>query len=284
MSETASECGFDRVGIVGLGLMGGSLARALKSLNAPPHVAGFSLDPEDGELAQASGVVDEVTSSVEDLVAQRDLVVYATPLGATLELIRSHAADWGDAAVTDVVSLKVPLVNLMAELSESRRYAGSHPMAGGEGSGFQASSVTLFSEARIWLVRGEGATRAADGVEQMWRSLGSTPLWTEAAEHDTRMAWVSHLPQLVANALASALATAGYAPADLGPGGADMIRLAASSPDMWVDLFGVSAPLVGKALSDLGVDLGRLGEALAEGDMAPIAELMALTRTWKGTE
>ena len=230
MSGAAVDRGFARIGIVGLGLMGGSLARGLKALGIAPHVAGFSLDPEDGRLALEATAIDELAPDPSVAAAGRDLVVYATPLGVTLKLLREHSGVWGEAAVTDVVSLKSPIMGMMTDLGEASRYVGSHPMAGGAASGFAASTGELFKNAPVWLVRGEGATRAADGVEQLWRALGSTPLWVDAVEHDARMTWVSHLPQLVANSLAAALANEGYTPSDLGPGGKDMTRLAASSP------------------------------------------------------
>lgn len=281
MTEEFSGCGFDRIGIVGLGVMGGSLARGLKALSPPPHVVGFSLDPADGHLALEAGAIDELAADSAEAAGGRNLVVYATPLGVTLDLLRRHSAVWGEAAITDVAGLKVPVIDRVKELSEPSRYVGSHPMAGGEGTGFAASSDGLFRDARVWLVRGEGATRAADGVERLWRALGATPLWTDAVEHDQRMTWVSHLPQLVANGLAAALADAGYTPADLGPGGRDMTRLAASSPEMWRDLLEASAPRVAGALEAAGVELARMVAALQSGDLATITELMARTKEWR---
>ena len=281
MTEAFSGCGFERIGIVGLGVMGGSLARGLKALNSPPHVVGFSLEPADGRLALEGGAIDELAADSDEAVAGRDLVVYATPIGVTLDLLRQHSTVWGEAAITDVAGLKAPVIDRVKELSEASRYVGSHPMAGGEGTGFGASSDGLFQDARVWLVRGEGATRAADGVEGLWRALGATPLWTDAIEHDQRMTWVSHLPQLVANGLAATLAEAGYTPADLGRGGNDMTRLAASSPEMWRDLLETSAPQLAGALEAAGAELARMAAALESGDLAAIEELMARTKEWK---
>ncbi len=281
MTEVAPGCGFERVGILGIGLMGGSLARGLKTLNVPPHVVGFCLDPAEGRMALESGAIDGLASDPAEVASGRDLVVYATPLGVTLDLLRHHSAVWGEAVITDVASLKAPVMDTMKELSEASRYVGSHPMAGGEGSGFTASSDGLFKDARVWLVRGEGATRAADGVEGLWRALGATALWTDAVDHDRRMTWVSHLPQLVANGLAATLADAGYTAADLGPGGKDMTRLAASSPEMWRDLLETSAPELAGALEAAGVEFARIAAALESGDVDTIVGLMAQTKEWK---
>jgi prephenate dehydrogenase len=281
VTEEASGCGFERIGIVGVGLMGGAVARGLKALDVPPHVVGCSLDPADGDLAIKSGAIDELATDSAEVASGRDLVVYATPLGVTMDILRQHSAEWGEAAITDVASLKAPVLDRMKELSEASRYVGSHPMAGGEGSGFAASSDGVFRDARVWLVRGEGATRAADRVERLWRALGATPLWTDAVEHDRRMTWVSHLPQLVANGLAATLGAAGYTPSDLGPGGKDMIRLAASSPEIWRDILDASAPHLAGALEDVAVELEHMAAALESGDVSVVAALMARTKEWK---
>jgi len=262
--------------------MGGSLARGLKALELTPHIAGFSLDPADGQLALDSGSIDELALDPSAAAAGRDLVVYATPLGVTLELLREHSRVWGEAVVTDLVSLKSPIMDTMTELSEGSRYVGSHPMAGGAATGFAASTGGLFEDAPIWLVRGEGATRAAEGLEQLWCALGASPLWVDPSEHDANMTWVSHLPQLVANSLAAALANAGYMPSDLGPGGKDMIRLAESSPEMWRDLLDASAPHLVEALNATGGELGRVAAALECRDLTAVVELMRRTKEWRG--
>jgi prephenate dehydrogenase len=107
------------------------------------------------------------------------------------------------------------------------------------------------------------------------------PRWSEAEEHDRRMAWVSHLPQLVANALAGALDAAGYSRDELGPGGRDMTRLAGSNPEIWRDLLEASAPVTGTGLTSVSNALNILADLLARREVDRIAEFMARTRSWK---
>jgi prephenate dehydrogenase len=274
------------VAVVGLGLMGGSVARALKALPEPPGVLGVDPDPVQGSLALEAGAVDRFDPEGIGFLGEADLVVYAAPLGETLRLFREHRGLWAeDALLTDVVSLKEPLLDLAAQEGFGDRFVGAHPLCGGEGSGFGASRGDLFREARVFLCRGEGTSAdAASHVEGFWHSLGARTEWIDAREHDRRMAWVSHLPQLVANALAGALDAAGWSPADLGPGGRDMIRLAGSSPDIWKDLLTTSAPLTGAGLTSVSRALNVLADLLARRDMDRIAEFMERTREWRSGE
>lgn len=274
-----------RIGIVGLGLMGGSLARALKALPESPIIRAYSLHEQDLRTARAAGAVDESSNDAAEVAADVDLVVYATPLEATLGLLSAHEEVWrDDAVITDVVSLKEPLLQRMRRLGAAERYVGGHPMSGGVGSGFGASRRGLFQDVLVWLVRGDAERRAARLVTGMWEAVGARPAWTEADAHDRKMAWVSHLPQLVANALARALSEEGFGPEDLGPGGRGMTRLAGSSPLMWRDLLASTAPELAPALRAVGREITELARWLSDGDVESVADLMARTRHWRGEE
>lgn len=274
---------FERVGIVGLGLLGGSLARALKTLPDPPLIRAFSLHEQDLRIARRAGAVDEVTAEAAEAAADQDLVVYAAPLEATLGLLSAHADVWAPGTVvTDVVSLKQPLLERVRRLGAAGRYVGAHPMAGGEGSGFEASRPGLFRDAVVWLVRGDADSAAAEAVAALWSALDARPRWTEAERHDRRMVWVSHLPQVVANALASVLSEEEFASHELGPGGRDMTRLAASSPEMWQDLLAASGPELAPALRAVARELEEIARWVGDGDVESVTDLMGRTRRWRG--
>ena len=276
MSPTPDH-GFRTVAIVGLGLIGGSLARALAALDGPPRVAGSSDSASDLELAERAGVIDAGSTDPEAVLAGADLVVYATPLDVTLRLLADHRGRWSaGAVVTDVVSLKGPVEDVMGALGESARYTGSHPMAGGEGSGFGHSAADLFAGATVWLT-GTGAGAAA--LEALWQAVGARPRWTTATEHDRLMSWCSHLPQLVSNALARVLEESGHAPSDLGTGGTDMVRLVGSSPEMWLPLLARSE--AGDALRELARVAREFADALDRRDLEAIQDWMRSTRSWR---
>ncbi len=270
-----------RVGIVGLGLMGGSLARGLRDSDDPPRVVAYTPDELDARRALDTGFIDVIAGTPEEAARDQELVVYATPLAAALELMSKHVDVWGDATVTDVVSLKAPLLLRARERGYAARYVGAHPMVGGTGTGFGASLPGLFMEAPVWLVRGDASDEHAARVEALWTSLGARLRPTEAEAHDRLMVWASHLPQLVANALARALAGEGLRASELGPGGLDMTRLAGSSSAMWRDLLVEAAPENRRALESVMEQLEALSAALADGAIDDIAAVMDMTRDWR---
>ncbi len=276
-----SEPVFGRVSVIGLGLMGGSLARSLSSLREAPEVVGYSPDPEERRAAVASGAVNIAAASAAEAASGAGLVVYATPLGATLELLEGHRELWAeDAAVTDVVSLKEPVVERIRQLGVADRYVGSHPMVGGEVSGFGASREGLYEGAPVWLASGTGSRELRSRIDRFWTSLGARSAWIDASEHDRLMVRASHLPQLVANALAEALLRSGLSKDQLGPGGRDMARLAGSSPEMWRDLLEVTAPDLAAALREVIDALSDTARLLDVGDIDGVSRIMSRTRAW----
>jgi prephenate dehydrogenase len=116
-------------------------------------------------------------------------------------------------------------------------------------------------------------------IRDSWRAVGARPRWTGAAEHDRLMSWCSHLPQLASNALARVLEQSGHVPSDLGTGGTDMVRLAGSSPEMWLPLLARSG--AGAALRDLARTVGEVADALDRRDLEAIESWMSSTRSWR---
>ena len=273
---------FARIGIVGLGLMGGSLARALAAQPRPPEVMGWSPDAAEREQARASGALSQVVARAEDVLSA-DLVVYAVPLRAVLSLLAEHAPRWPPGAViSDVASLKAPV---RAAAGAAAAYVGAHPMAGGHASGFAAGRADLFRGTRVWLTPGAGAApEAVARVADLWRALGAEPRTIDAREHDARMALASHLPQAAGSALALALAEQGLTPDELGPGGRDATRLAASSPGLWVELLLAARDADVAALDGLQRSLAEFRDAVAHGDEDALRALLERARAWKQGE
>ena len=148
---------FQRVAIVGLGLMGGSLARALKARAPEIHIASSSLHPGDLRAGLEEGAVDVATENPAPLLEGRDLVVYATPLSATLALLEEHRPFLETGTLlTDLVSLKNPILEKVESLGLGPRFVGSHPMVGGTETGFVHANPELFSGGRVWVVPGTG--------------------------------------------------------------------------------------------------------------------------------
>lgn len=279
---TGSDAPARRVAVLGLGLIGGSLARALAERVPDLTIIGWS--PSLGERGQAleEGVVQAAPTAWEEAVEEADLVVLAMPLEACLRVLPELAGLTGpDTTLTDVVSLKTPLMHVARTSDLTHRWVGAHPMAGSEGSGFGQARATLFDGARVWLTVDGAGERHVERVRALWRAAGAEPREIDAEEHDRSMALVSHLPQLVANALAAELAGRGVATDTLGPGARDMTRLAASPSGMWLDLFRHAPEGLPAALRGVAGILETTAAALESRDIERLEALMKDTRTWK---
>ena len=273
---------FGRVAVLGLGLMGGSLARALARLPGAPVVTGWSPEPDEIEAARAGGALARDAGSAADAVADADLVVLATPLGPACALVDTLAPSLRpDALLTDVVSLKRPVLEAVRRAGLAGRWVGAHPMCGGEASGFAAARADLYDGARVWVVADGASEAAVARVERFWGALGAEPMRTGADAHDHLMVAVSHLPQLTANVLARVLADAGVAPDALGPGGRDMTRLAGSSPAMWRDLIAHAPGTLPVMLREVAEGARALADRIESRDLDAVEAGMAATRRWK---
>ena len=226
------------VAVVGLGLVGGSLARALS--RAGYTVVGVDRPPV-ARRARAARAVARTARSAEQAAALGDVVVLAAPPAANLRLLRRVARSARPGlVVTDVGSVKGPIGREADRLGLD--FVGGHPMAGNERSGFASSSPDLF-RGRSWILcPGRRASpRAVASVRRLARAAGARPLRMSAAEHDRTVAFLSHAPQLVSWALldaARADAVAGRRLSVAGPGFAGMTRLAASPPALWREILG----------------------------------------------
>jgi prephenate dehydrogenase len=271
--------------VIGIGLMGGSLARALRAHADAPEVVGYSPVASERDAAVAAGAVSRVVERADDAAASADLVVYAVPLSVTVDLMKRHQSAWRrDAVVSDVCSLKSALTALARSLGIEHRYVGAHPMTGGESSGFGASRSELYRAATVWLTAAEAAGDERARIERLWASLGALPRWIDAETHDRIMVRASHLPQLLSNLLADALRRAGLGPGDVGPGGRDMTRLAGSSPEVWRDLLESSSVELAPVLRELGDALDDAASSLERGDLDALVRVMERTRSWRSGE
>jgi prephenate dehydrogenase len=243
------------VAIIGLGLVGGSLARSLTRM-------GYSVTGVDWPLvvrrALATRAITKGATRAEAAVAS-DVVVLAAPPATNLRLLRRLAkiAPAG-LALTDVSSVKGEIVREAARLG-LKGFVGGHPMAGTEKRGFAASTPGLFQGATWWLVPSRSA-RANRSVRALVRDAGARPVTTDAATHDRVMAFLSHAPQVVAWALLEAArkdAVARRHVRHAGPGFRDMTRLARSPRALWQDILASNRTELRRALAALGRSLER---------------------------
>ena len=267
------------VAIIGLGLMGGSLARDLWALGHP--VLGYDRDAATLEAARASGYIQEAPTSFRG-IEDAEVVVLALPVAASLETLTALAPRLRGPLVTDMGSTKRSIVAAAEAAGLADRFVGAHPLAGDHRSGWDVSRAGLFHGAPCFLCPARQARGGPlEHATRFWRSVGADPQPMSAHEHDARLAWVSHLPQATATLLAAALARSSYPVGALGPGGRDTTRLAASSTAMWTDIFLENADQLDPGLDALGDALARLRTALRRGDRRELERLLGVAKAWK---
>jgi prephenate dehydrogenase len=223
--------------VIGVGLVGGSLAWGAKQRGLAREVIGVDVAPESSRRAVDEGVVDAMMT-MADGVRGADLVVLAVPVGRLEAVAREVAPFTADSTVvTDVGSVKVPVVERLEPLFA--RFVGGHPMAGGERSGVNAASAALFDGAVCVLTPTPRTdARALDVVDRLWVGVGASVLRLSPSAHDVWVAAVSHLPHVAAAALVNAASAAADGRAlSLAAGGfLDTTRVASGSPDLWRDI------------------------------------------------
>ncbi len=259
--------------IVGLGLMGGSLARAVKEAGLPWRVRGAARDPDTRRRALAEGAVDEAVATAAEAAPGADVVVLALPVLSVEAAARAMAPHLAPGAVvTDVGSTKLELGRrIEAALPAGVAFVGGHPIAGTENSGYGASFAGLYRGARCILTPGGRATPGAVAtVRALWEAVGSRVEVMDAAAHDRILAVISHLPHVVAYALVNAAAAADRDSPGLlsytGGGFRDFTRIAASNPAMWRDICLDNRAEILAAVDAFLEETRRLREMIERGD------------------
>jgi prephenate dehydrogenase len=267
----------DTLAVIGLGAIGGSLAWRARMAGVA-RVVGYTPDPAEAGAARRVGAVHELAATAEAAVTGADLVLLATPPRATLLLIDRLAPGVRPGTLlSDVASVKAPVVARAREAGLTGSFAGAHPLAGTHGSGFGHASPDLLRGCVVYICpTGTEGGDAARRVAGFWTTvMEATPVHLDALEHDRQLAWTSHLPQAVAYALARVLAKRGYPPAAFGAGARDTTRLAASNPDLWIDIFLQNRSAVLTALDEAGARLGELRTLVEQGDDARLRQFLA---------
>lgn len=232
----------ERLAIVGVGLLGGSVAKAARAGELAREIVGIGRDRARLDAARREGVADRVTTDLEEGVRAADFVLLAAPVLAIETLLpRIWRAVPDGATVTDVGSTKAAIVRAAEGLAATRplAFVGSHPMAGSEQSGYGVARADLFQGATVILTPADrtepGTVKAVTGF---WESMGARVSTLDPETHDRAVAAISHLPHLVAYALADAVAR--FQPEALefaARGFKDTTRIAASEPDVWTEIF-----------------------------------------------
>lgn len=272
---------FEKLAVLGLGLLGGSVAAAAKQRGLANEIVGAARRTQPLERARAAGIVDAVASPLE-AVAGADFVVIGTPVGSMPKLMAEVAPSLESGCiVTDVGSVKTSIVEMLPGLlPEGVEFVGSHPMAGSHLRGPDHARADLFEGATCVVTpRAEQDLVAVERVEEFWRDLGARVTRRTPVIHDEEVAWVSHLPHLLAFAFAESLHSAPKGVGELaGSGFRDFTRIAQSDAELWGEILSLNSKALSGPLSHFSESLAKFARLLEEGDGEALEQLLNQAR------
>lgn len=269
-----------RLCIIGVGLIGGSLARALRQAEAVHEIVGVGRNKGRLEKAKDLGVIDAYSMDLEVAVHNADMVVMAVPVGSMEQIFKAIKPYMNERiTVTDVGSTKGSVVHAAQQVfgQLSTNFVPGHPIAGTEKSGVEASIAELFQGHRVVLTPDPSTrTECTTKVRNMWKTCGAEVVEFSVEHHDDVLAATSHLPHMLAYALVDALAQGDDSREifDFAAGGfKDFTRIASSDPVMWHDICLANQRSLVTVLRRFNTDLQRLAQAIQEGDSDFILQL-----------
>jgi prephenate dehydrogenase len=270
--------------VIGLGAIGGSIAWQSR-LAGVRRVIGYSPEPSEGVQALKATAITELADTPARAVRGAELVVLAVPPRPALDLIAQLASALeSEALLTDVCSVKAPVVKQAVASGLGDRFAGGHPLAGTHESGFGSARPDRFRGCVVYICETGSANghRAAGSIAGFWEdTLEASPVRIDAEAHDQQLAWTSHLPQAVAYALAKSLADRGLGAVSYGSGAKDTTRLAASNPEMWVDILLYNQAAVSEALGLTEGVIAELRRLLTGRDVAELRRFLEAARAFR---
>jgi len=283
--STTSEHPVKHLVVIGVGLIGGSVARALKHAGFVGHVTGVGRSRENLDRARELGIIDHWTHDIAEAVHDADVVLVAVPMGAYDRVFAELAISLPKGAlVTDAGSTKQHAIDVARRhLPDPSLFVPAHPIAGTEQSGAEASFAELFED-RSCILTPEPSTslKAFDKVKALWSATGSHVIEMDARQHDDLLAAVSHLPHLAAFALVNAVRKQGdeqHDPFKFAAGGfRDFTRIASSSPEMWRDIAISNRPALVKEIDALQAELVEMKKALINGDGDKLLKLFSAAK------
>jgi prephenate dehydrogenase len=284
---------WQKVALIGVGLLGGSLGLAIKQRRLADKVDGFVRRSVTIGECEKMGAVDHATRDLKRAVENADLVILCTPLGQMRDVtLKMLPALKPGAVVTDVGSVKGSVVDELERViaGAGAHFVGSHPMAGGEKTGVAAARADLFVNTVCLVTPTNNSDKdAVRQVEELWAALGSRVLKLSPAAHDDLVSRSSHLPHVVAAELANYVLSPAHPPEQASVcanGFRDTTRIASGSPEMWRDIALANRKNLGRVLGVFIEDLQEFSLALEKGDVKAVEEFFEKAKqrrdTWSG--
>jgi len=231
----------NKICIVGVGLIGGSLAKAIIRSKQATHVIGFGRDALRLQAAKNNGVITGYSTDIKEALNGADMVVVATPVGSFKSILKSIQPHIdGSTVITDVGSTKASVIKVVKSVFGHlpRNFVPAHPIAGKEKSGFEASDGDLFVKRKVIITPTESSSvEAVEAVKNVWQAVGATVDMMSAASHDELLGMTSHLPHMLAFSIMNYLISQHPSASLYAAGGfRDFSRIASGDPIMWRDI------------------------------------------------
>ncbi len=279
---------FQRMAIAGVGLIGGSLAQAVKERKVVGEVVGVGRNEERLKRACEAGIIDSFTARIDDSLGTVDLMVIATPVCLIADLVEKMIPFLKEGTViTDVGSVKKEIVEQVEGfMPDTLHFVGGHPIAGTENSGFEHSFSTLFEDRTCILTPIESTNQQAlRQVQELWSGVGSIVVCLNCDEHDEILAAVSHLPHMVAYGMVNCLLTIEGFEENIfsfsAGGFKDFTRIAGSDPAMWRDIALMNREKLLSMIERFQSYLEELKEAIEQKDSEKLFAEFQKSRTFK---
>jgi prephenate dehydrogenase len=283
---------FKKVALIGVGLIGGSLALDMKQKGIADEVVGVGRTQKNLDTALGLGIVDSVTRDIAEGVKGADLVIVAVPVlkvASVIEAAVEHLAD--GCIITDVGSVKARLIEEVTPLlGPGISFVPAHPVAGTENSGASAALTGLFN-GRNCIITPTDSTNpdALATITELWRAVGSNVVIMDPVLHDRILSAVSHLPHVIAYALVNTVAAAGKSTGEGGSdtdmlsysagGFRDFTRIASSSPEMWADICDMNAVAIVEMIEAFQTELDALKEAIETRNIESVKDEFSVAKS-----
>ena len=281
----------NKITIIGVGLIGGSLARALKERNLAKVVFGYGRDQSRLEEAQKSNFIDAFSTNIKEAIDEANIVVIATPVGTFKEILgQIEPLISSNVIITDVGSTKSDIVNIVNDVlrDKSSYFIPAHPIAGKERSGFEVSDSKLYDGKKVIITPQEtNSPESIDVIDQMWKNVGADVDFMSAESHDNLLGMTSHLPHMLAFSLVNYLVDQNpNASIYAGGGFKDFSRIASGDAIMWRDICLQNKNQIMNHLKGYQSTLDDLLEAINDEDSEKLGQLFTTAKktrdSWLG--
>jgi len=282
----------ERLAIIGVGLIGGSFAKALKKANKVKHVIGYGRNKENLQTALELNIIDEYTTELIEAVKYADIIFIATPVSTFLEIFSNLKDNIKPSAIiTDGGSTKLNVINMAKQVfgHVPTNYVPGHPIAGTENSGATAALAELYNNHKVILTPYSNSDeslntdiKALQQVSDLWEATGAEVVIMDAEHHDLVLGATSHLPHIIAFSLVNTLATLNERKEifEYAAGGfRDFTRIASSNPKMWQDICLANKDFLLSHLNHFQDDLSKVISALENDDTNSLNQVFSRAKT-----